>query len=841
MIQYRVLTMRNPLQNGSSCGHDSAKPEKSMPALSWNGTTLIIGPHPDDVALGCTGLLGRSCIEALHLFSGPPQKTPTLFAHSLCNGKSAAEWSAARKKEDQATLERFGVQASWEMLIDAAFRTDSNGISYYPTWQELCGTPVPEDEARMSHQAEEIIVAAINRISPAQVLFPMAIGGHVDHRILHRIGVTMASSSPVYTVLFYWEGFYGWPPIDHFEDFVQVATIPYEEELRERVLERYPVGLGTQGRLRMREVDHTALYMHAVQRKGCPQSDPLSEPGGLDCTMRLTLRRELEAGILRNKQIVHDIVRDTAETGRQRLFELSAEILLLVDPSKRSQPTLLHLGFPFPICTWSNNLGLTEAETGLQFFIRGDPVRIAQREALRCMLETEFAGLYWEELDAEAFRTRSYELLTAAHRLVYIDPYNNPGGTRLGDSIIGMTFLDALAEATSGASRVLFSRSHEHLRSIAETFPLDNDFLHDLVVQTGDVFVMPDVVDWRWHVTMSRMVEVLRRGAPILVVARSLIVRTIEDGVEVSHLRGPDVLLTHETIDAYMDSCVTPFVSTTSTRASIKPSERPGPIFINPFTFSTLRDLDPEFVLELVCVLEHDLARPILISRGVPGSTKDMEWISRFEASHSHGPYVEVLPQLHNLAELHHYLSERDVAVAITADTSVSHLLCRIRVPHVTIASTRYWDLSSVQSCATIFLRSSPYQLPALMFPEGPPLLPSHLSQAVAHLCSMSCPVHSNVLRPTIDEIRCVLDDLHRVLERNADSFSASMYLQRALQARERCRSILKGIGVGWSVELFDEVRLLESVLHTGRAAELLHGFMVLSTWWKVAQQLACI
>jgi LmbE family N-acetylglucosaminyl deacetylase len=151
---------------------------------------VVLSPHLDDGVLSCGGRLaataaagGRAAVATL--FAGDDPVAPV----NPLAGELRRVWNlppgeviAARRGEDLEACRRLGVEAIHWRFPEALYRTSSAGAPLYPTIAALYGEPAPEDSALVDELAAEI-----SALPPAGLLLaPLAVGGHVDHRLARR-------------------------------------------------------------------------------------------------------------------------------------------------------------------------------------------------------------------------------------------------------------------------------------------------------------------------------------------------------------------------------------------------------------------------------------------------------------------------------------------------------------------------------------------------------------------------------------------------------------------------------------------------------------------------------
>jgi LmbE family N-acetylglucosaminyl deacetylase len=169
---------------------------------------VCISPHPDDAVLSCGGILARQVAQGrsalvVTVCAGdpPPPEELTPFARTLHQ-----EWGnplnpmAHRRAEDTQALAVLGCASQTWTYHDAIYRHPA-----YDSEDAIFGQPA--DEATLEDELR-------NRCAelPARLwLFPLAVGRHVDHQLLFRVGWQLhAAGRPVafYEDLPYvaWEG-----------------------------------------------------------------------------------------------------------------------------------------------------------------------------------------------------------------------------------------------------------------------------------------------------------------------------------------------------------------------------------------------------------------------------------------------------------------------------------------------------------------------------------------------------------------------------------------------------------------------------------------------------------
>jgi len=155
-----------------------------MNASQW----IFISPHLDDVALSCGGLVWHLAQEGQQvavwtlLAGDPPDDQYSEFAriNHQAWGKSGAEAIAMRRAEDQSACARLGAALRHFDLPDVIYRRNpQTGAPVVNNNEELFGSP-PEPE--MVTRVAELLAREVP--PDAQLVLPLGLGRHIDHRLV---------------------------------------------------------------------------------------------------------------------------------------------------------------------------------------------------------------------------------------------------------------------------------------------------------------------------------------------------------------------------------------------------------------------------------------------------------------------------------------------------------------------------------------------------------------------------------------------------------------------------------------------------------------------------------
>lgn len=167
-------------------------------------TWIYLSPHLDDAALSCGGLIAQQTLtgitaEIWTICAGDPPPGPfSPFAEELhTRWQTGREASAQRRQEDRTACARLSATCHYLPVPDCIYRRA--GLDY---WQQN-DSSIPEVSAETGaylypdreaifaalHPLEESLVRRVSKklseaLPPdAEVICPLTLGGHVDHRL----------------------------------------------------------------------------------------------------------------------------------------------------------------------------------------------------------------------------------------------------------------------------------------------------------------------------------------------------------------------------------------------------------------------------------------------------------------------------------------------------------------------------------------------------------------------------------------------------------------------------------------------------------------------------------
>jgi LmbE family N-acetylglucosaminyl deacetylase len=160
--------------------------------MNW----IYLSPHLDDIALSCGGLVWEQSQAGLNpqvwtICAGdPPREYISSFAHSLHDRwATGGDAASLRRMEDAASCREMGAIYRHFPWPDCIYRlgpenTPYAGIPLYDS-EESLWHPVHPAEAGLVDQICGEIIRSLPKDS--QLVCPIALGGHVDHRLTRLV------------------------------------------------------------------------------------------------------------------------------------------------------------------------------------------------------------------------------------------------------------------------------------------------------------------------------------------------------------------------------------------------------------------------------------------------------------------------------------------------------------------------------------------------------------------------------------------------------------------------------------------------------------------------------
>ena len=167
-------------------------PQSAAKDLTLNSMHFIyLSPHLDDVALSCGGLVWEQShagapVEVWTICAGDPPEGPlSPFAQSLQKRwQTGLQPSMQRRQEDLASCQLLGAAAKHFPIPDCIYRQAEPGGHFLYTTEESLTGPLDPAEQPLLQRLRYRLAAEL----PASSTFvcPLALGGHVDHRLVRQ-------------------------------------------------------------------------------------------------------------------------------------------------------------------------------------------------------------------------------------------------------------------------------------------------------------------------------------------------------------------------------------------------------------------------------------------------------------------------------------------------------------------------------------------------------------------------------------------------------------------------------------------------------------------------------
>lgn len=195
--------------------------------MSW----IYLSPHLDDAAFSCGGLLWEQAhtgidVQVWTVCAGDPPAGPiSSFAQSLhARWEGGADAGQLRRQEDRLACGILGGSARHFPIPDCIYRRHPDTGDYLYDSEQALFSPL--------HPSEDVLVQSLARTllevlpgGPAQgvnLVLPLSLGGHVDHR-LTRAAAQLIHCSELACTAWYYADF---PYV--LEDSTLLAELPKE-------------------------------------------------------------------------------------------------------------------------------------------------------------------------------------------------------------------------------------------------------------------------------------------------------------------------------------------------------------------------------------------------------------------------------------------------------------------------------------------------------------------------------------------------------------------------------------------------------------------------------------
>ena len=153
---------------------------------------LVLSPHLDDAALSCGGRIvravdsGRRAVVATFFTEDEPKEPPTPFAADLRRWWKLppGEVMRSRREEDLEACRRLAAEPLHLDLPEGPYRRGPGGEILYPDLSTLFGALHADDAPWIERLSSRIREVAASLGGDVELLSPLGVGGHVDHRLV---------------------------------------------------------------------------------------------------------------------------------------------------------------------------------------------------------------------------------------------------------------------------------------------------------------------------------------------------------------------------------------------------------------------------------------------------------------------------------------------------------------------------------------------------------------------------------------------------------------------------------------------------------------------------------
>jgi len=150
---------------------------------------LVVSPHLDDAVLSVGGIMDaaskkgvRTIAATIFTADAPDDVKATPSVQQLhARWGLGANPNAVRREEDVEAVEFLGVEHLHGDVLDALYRTDSDGNALYSSQMSRFSAPTANDP--IFGQLQSLFEKWLDLLHPKVVLCPLGVGRHVDHTI----------------------------------------------------------------------------------------------------------------------------------------------------------------------------------------------------------------------------------------------------------------------------------------------------------------------------------------------------------------------------------------------------------------------------------------------------------------------------------------------------------------------------------------------------------------------------------------------------------------------------------------------------------------------------------
>jgi len=545
----------------------------------------------------------------------------------------------------------------------------------------------------------------------------------------------------------------------------------------------------------------------------------------------------LKSSIKKNSKSIDSIIKRFLKNKRHYgIFELSSEIVMVLTTNTNSI-VKIYIGYPFPIYSEKYQLPLKNRYLlGLQinFYLRGEVLRIRQRLIIKEFFQARYKILKWHTIsDINDFQRIADGYFKNNKEVAYIDGYNF-----IGDSLVGLYFIKKLQTQYRFSKILVLSNAYNHLNYFFDAYPKNKINIRK-IIQWTRCLVISDLLDNHLRPTLNLLDVASKKKLFIFLVSRNLIISTDHDTCSIYHFQSPDVLLRNKNIEDYMDECLCPFLKTvrpiTKTMYVKRRGARRGvKVLFNPFSSHKLKQMKKILFLKTAAHLIHLNGK---VDIYIPKNSKiksNILWLNSMMKMLDNKKYNFLKKKIYiisdnNLTDLVKKIKRLGIDLALTSDTSMSHLLSLVGLSNITLYNEEFWDKNSPQSLsAESVLGFCRYNLPQY---------PAVLSK-ITNFNSFSLAIANGLLsiykKHKFLKLISQIPEINLFIKKLEQNFKLNLknginYRSHKILYREylELKSICRDSKISWLFEIYDPDQLIVGL----NKASLQNNYLIYSSW----------
>jgi len=399
-----------------------------------------------------------------------------------------------------------------------------------------------------------------------------------------------------------------------------------------------------------------------------------------------------------------------------RIIEYSDDFCLVMRKGLSPEMTA-NIGYPFPVYAYAMQDRYRKFGISINVYLRGEPVRNIQREYLFRKLLDSGLRIIKETQTTINFRNTIERLCNTFKKCSYYDPYSF-----VGDSFIGLYFLENFLSSYNLDCDQIYSNSHNHLRVFGGCVHYDSNDLHGF----SGLAIIPDLLDQQWERTVNTLKKIAIPGNVALIIGRNLAIEYLTDNIKIYQCEIEDPLLRNRNIEDYMNDCLLPFLFPERKDIALKPFAGPN-IIINPFGSIGHKTISVKLIVEIIAefIKRHPDGKVIVIA-GLSNIPRHLTYIAKLQASIKNRAIQHhvLIRYYDSFVHIFKDIEELKISTGITSDTSIAHFFNLMGLKNITFYNIDRCDLLSHQSLASDsplgFCRYGISQYPVLVSQRWP-------------------------------------------------------------------------------------------------------------------------